>query len=131
MTLNNDGIPACNRTLILGTKAYRVLRDAVGLTKAAECDDMGNGYIGTYYGIPIVKASKLVLPKQVNFILIHKDCASVGVCFENLLYQYDAIEDCHKYKLDLLYDCYKGKGQNSGIFVNFDAQEVFKEGSEQ
>ena len=128
---NEDGIPANNRTLILGTKAYRVLKDAIGLTKAAEGADMGNGYIGTYYGIPVVKASKLVLPKQLNFILIHKDCASVGVCFENLLYQYDAIEDCHKYKLDLLYDCYKGKGQNSGIFVNFDVQEVFERVGEQ
>lgn len=128
---NKDAIPSTNRTLIIGAKAYRALRDAVGLTKATECDDMGKGYIGTYYGIPIVKASTLVLPKQVNFILIYKDCVSVGVCFENLLYQYDAIEDCHKYKFDLLYDCYKGEGQNNGIFVNFDAQEVFKEGSEQ
>lgn len=81
VTLDNAEIPADGRMLFVSAEAYKMLRLSDEFTKADAliAKSLTKGVVGEYDNMQVIKIPASRWPANVNFIVAHKDSATVPI----------------------------------------------------
>lgn len=80
-SLDDDEIPQDDRTLFINAEGYKLLKHSTEFLSVESMakDALSKGVVGRYDNMDVVKVPKSRWPKNVNFIVVQKNCAAFPV----------------------------------------------------
>lgn len=120
--LDNAEVPSNNRTLFVTATTYKHLRLApefLGVDSLGE-KSLSKGVVGEYDGMKVVKVPASRMPKNCNFIIVHKGagCAPVKLN-DTKLHQDPPGISGNLLEGRQYYDCFVFKAKEKGVYADF------------
>ncbi|MEG1782807.1 MAG: chitobiase/beta-hexosaminidase C-terminal domain-containing protein [Oscillospiraceae bacterium] len=118
--LDDAEVPAYDRMLFLSTEGYKLLKHSTEFMAVSELgkDALEKGVVGQYDNMQVIKVPLTRWPKNVNFMIVHKNAATAPVKMsETKLHQDPPGISGHLLEGREYYDCFVFSPRACGVYV--------------